>query len=87
MNTFVTTFILEEGINDELTGPFVDREAALRWIDEEIVSLKEQYSNFQVERTADSEFTMFCDVDAEDPQGYVYQVIEASIPVEVVSGD
>ena len=85
--TYVTTFILEDGVNDELTGPFVDAQAALAWIDDQIESMKHQYLNFTYDRSEDGEFTMFSDSDESDPHGYVYQVMTLSIPVEVVTGD
>jgi len=84
MELFVTTFILEDGVNDDLTGPFPDEASALSWIDSQIDSVRNSYPEYSLERSDDNEFTMFSD-EADDPRGFVYQIIPASTPVEVVN--
>lgn len=84
MNIFVTVFILEEALIEELVGPFPEEADAISWIDSKIEEIRHQYPNYNFERGEDNEFTMFSDDNEDDPHGFVYQIMPASTPVEVV---
>jgi hypothetical protein len=84
MDTFVTTFVLEEALIEELVGPFPDDVSALSWIDSKISEIRSQYPDYVFDRSEDNEFTMFSDADQDDPHGFVYQILPATTPVEVV---
>lgn len=85
MNIFVSIFCIEEGVLDDLVGPFESPELAKAWVDSDIQAESGNYPSYKVDESADGELTMFGDEDETDPHGFVYQVITASAPVEVVA--
>jgi hypothetical protein len=87
MNIFVTVFVIEEGITDDLVGPFQSQADALSWIDAQISTEHPNYPGYNVDRSEDGEITMFSDELESDPHGFIYQILTATAPVEIVENE
>ena len=82
---FVTEFILESGIVEDLVGPFNTEDEAWDWIVGKIEELRSQYPSYAPDHNREELLYMFADpADTEEPHGFVYQVVPAVAPVEVI---
>ena len=84
MTYFVTVFILESGIVDDLVGPFESEDLAWQWVTDEIAAQRHQYPSYGADESKEELLAMFSDFSDNDPHGFVYQVMEPSSPVEVI---
>lgn len=79
---YVSIFSLDDGVVESLMGPFEDDKQAMDWIDHD--SLIRTTENAGFSRESSEEVVMVADMTTEEPNGYLYQILEPSTPVEVV---
>lgn len=83
MTCYVTVFNLQDGVNEELVGPFDDAKQAMDWMDSD--SLMRTAEDPKFSRQSSEELVMVGDFSSEEPSGYVYQILEPVIPATVVT--
>jgi hypothetical protein len=79
---YVSVFSMDDGTVESLMGPFADDKEAMDWIDKD--SLMKTMADSNLSRESSEEVVMVCDMEDDEPNGYMYQILEPSTPVEVV---
>ena len=85
MNYFVSIIVLEDGVVDSLVGPFASSALAMDWADKDSLVRTAEADDFEREST--DEMILVSHREDQEPGGYIYQVLEALPPDEIVEAE